>query len=226
MPIPSQQTAAVTGTDSLIMKEVPVPSIKPNEVLVKVEAAAINSTDWKHLFFGLSVPDAIAGCDLAGIVVKIGSEVTDISVDDTGIGFVYGSNKARPDTGSFAQYAAVKSQTFFKLNNLKKSESNDIPRGIPTTFEGASSLGVSLVTIIISLLHNLGGTFGLSKSKPEESEKYLLIWGGSSSTGQIAIQFGKLIGWKVITTASKKNHDELKNLGADFIFDYHDIDVV
>ncbi len=226
MSIPSQQTAAVTGTDSLIIKEVPVPSIKPNEILVKIEAAAINPTDWKHLFYGLTGPGAIAGCDLAGTVVKIGSEVTNISVGDVGIGLIHGSNKAGPHTGSFAQYGALKSHAFFKLDSLKRSESDEIPRGIPTTFEGASTLGVSLVTIIISLLHNLGGSFGLSKTKPEESEKYLLVWGGASSTGQVAIQFGKLIGWKVIATASKKNHDELKELGADFVVDYHDSDVV
>ncbi len=95
---------------------------------------------------------------------------------------------------SSSQYAAAKSHLFFKLNSLKKSESDNIPRGIPTTFGGASSLGVSLVTIIISLLYNLGGSFGLNKTKPEKSEKYLLVWGGASSTGQIAIQFGKLIG--------------------------------
>ncbi len=227
MSIPSKQTAAVTGTDSLVIKEVPVPSIKPNEVLVKIEAAAINPTDWKHLFYGLyGAPGAITGCDLAGVAVKIGSEVTNISVGDAGVGFVHGSNKAGPHNGAFAQYAIVKSHLFFKLNSLNRSESDNIPRGIPTTFEGASSLGVSLVTILISLFHNMGGSFGLSKTKAEESEKYLLIWGGASSTGQIAVQFGKLIGWKIITTASKKNHAELKELGADFVVDYRDPDVV
>lgn len=47
----------------------------------------------------------------------------------------------------------------------------------------------------------------------------LFVYGGSSSVGQYAIQLAKLSGYKVITTASKRNHVLVKNLGADLVFD-------
>jgi len=57
-------------------------------------------------------------------------------------------------------------------------------------------------------------------------KRTLLIWGGASSIGQYAIQFAKLGGLHVITTASPKNFDLLKGLGADEVFDYRDENVV
>lgn len=47
----------------------------------------------------------------------------------------------------------------------------------------------------------------------------LFVYGGSSSVGQYAIQLAKLSGYKVITTASKRNHELVKGLGADLVFD-------
>ncbi len=226
MSIPSTQLAAITGTDSLIIKEVPVQKPGADEVLIKVEAAAVNPTDWKHLLYGLTGPGAVSGCDLAGEIVEVGSAVTNLAVGDFGVGLIHGSNKVEPKNGAFTYYAVGKAHLFYKINKLVKSDSSEIPRGVPTTFEGASSLGVSLVTIAISLFLTFGGSFGLTKTKPEEAEKVILIWGGASSTGQIAIQFAKNIGWKIVTTASKKNEAELKALGADAVFDYNDADVV
>jgi NADPH:quinone reductase-like Zn-dependent oxidoreductase len=51
---------------------------------------------------------------------------------------------------------------------------------------------------------------------------WVLIYGGSTSTGTIAIQFAKLSGAKVVTTCSPRNIDHLKSLGADEAFDYND----
>jgi len=47
----------------------------------------------------------------------------------------------------------------------------------------------------------------------------LFVYGGSSSVGQYAIQLAKLSGYKVVTTASKRNHELVKSLGADLVFD-------
>ncbi len=229
IPIPSTQTAAILGKnkDVLEIKQIPVPKIASDDVLVKVEASAVNPTDWKHLVFGWGAPGTVSGCDIAGSVAAIGSNVQNVKIGDTGFAFIHGSNTVAPQTGGFSEYAVVKSHLFYKFKNpLHKSKENEIPQEVPTTFEGASSLGVSVVTIAISLVHNLGGSIGLSEKNPEEANKYLLIWGGATSTGQVAIQFAKLIGWKVIVVASKKNEDQLKALGAEAVFDYHDSDVV
>jgi len=47
----------------------------------------------------------------------------------------------------------------------------------------------------------------------------LFVYGGSSSVGQYAIQLAKLSGYNVVTTASKRNHELVKSLGADLVFD-------
>jgi len=47
----------------------------------------------------------------------------------------------------------------------------------------------------------------------------LFVYGGSSSVGQYAIQLAKLSGYKVVTTASERNHELVKSFGADLAFD-------
>jgi NADPH:quinone reductase-like Zn-dependent oxidoreductase len=54
----------------------------------------------------------------------------------------------------------------------------------------------------------------------------ILVWGGSTAVGHHAVQLASLSGYKVITTASLKNHDWLKSLGATTCFDYRDPEVV
>lgn len=70
---------------------------------------------------------------------------------------------------------------------------------------------------------------GLPKPDEDTSKvagKWLLVWSGSTSVGQYAIQLAKLSGLKVATTASPKKHDLVKSLGADFVVDYKDPEVV
>jgi len=54
----------------------------------------------------------------------------------------------------------------------------------------------------------------------------VFIWGGATSIGWHAIQLAKLIGLKVLTVASSKHHDTLREIGADEVFDYNDADVL
>jgi NADPH:quinone reductase-like Zn-dependent oxidoreductase len=63
-------------------------------------------------------------------------------------------------------------------------------------------------------------------TKPGDPQRTILIWGGASSVGQYAIQFAKLGGLRVLTTASAKNFDLVRGLGADEVFDYRDEGVV
>jgi NADPH:quinone reductase-like Zn-dependent oxidoreductase len=97
-----------------------------------------------------------------------------------------------------------------------------IPEG--WSFEEAAQLGVTPLTAL-QCLHE---TLDLPSPFEVESgrKRTLLIWGGASSIGQYAIQFAKLGGLHVITTASPKNFDLLKALGADEVFDYRDENVV
>ena len=50
-------------------------------------------------------------------------------------------------------------------------------------------------------------------------ETWIFIYGGSSGVGQFGIRFAKLSGYKVVTVASPRNHEFVKSLGADAVFD-------
>ncbi|GMF62986.1 unnamed protein product [[Candida] boidinii] len=60
----------------------------------------------------------------------------------------------------------------------------------------------------------------------EQKGKAIIIWGGATATGALAIQVAKILGLEVLTVASKKHEANLKSLGASAVFDYHDSDVV
>lgn len=58
------------------IQEVPVPKLRDDYVLVKVNAVGLNPTDWKHIDNGIADAGARIGCDYAGIVEAVGSKVT------------------------------------------------------------------------------------------------------------------------------------------------------
>ncbi|EMT64029.1 Zinc-type alcohol dehydrogenase-like protein C2E1P3.01 [Fusarium odoratissimum] len=59
-----------------------------------------------------------------------------------------------------------------------------------------------------------------------QSDTVVLIWGGSSSVGQYAIQIAAIFGFKIVTTCSPHSFDLVRSLGASHVFDYNDSDVV
>lgn len=88
----------------------------------------------------------------------------------------------------------------------------------------------NFVTVFHSLTKDLGMETPWPKPKtyvPKDSEQPILIWGGSSSVGQFAIQILRYYGYKnILATASRKHHEKLLDLGAKEVFDYNDSDVV
>lgn len=58
------------------VQQVPVPKLRDDYVLVKVNAVGINPTDWKHIHLGLAEAGSRMGCDYAGTVEEVGSKVT------------------------------------------------------------------------------------------------------------------------------------------------------
>lgn len=98
------------------------------------------------------------------------------------------------------------------------------------SFEEAAQLGVAPLTAL-QCLHEtleLPSPFESEATKRPlaQSQRTILIWGGASAVGQYAIQFAKLGGLRVVTTASSRNFDLVKGLGADSVFDYRDESVV
>jgi NADPH:quinone reductase-like Zn-dependent oxidoreductase len=94
------------------------------------------------------------------------------------------------------------------------------------SFEEAAQLGVGPLTALQCLHQSLELPSPFEAIRPRDSQRTILIWGGASSVGQYAIQFAKLGGLRVLTTASPKNFGLVRGLGADEVFNYRDEGVV
>ncbi|KAF2802229.1 enoyl reductase [Mytilinidion resinicola] len=187
---------------------IPVPPPRDDYIIVKTKAVALNPTDWKSLHSRFT-EGAIAGCDYAGIVEQVGSAVTNgLKVGDRVAGFVRGADPDKID-GAFADIIAAKGDLQIKIADS-------------VSFEEGATLGVGISTVGQGLYQALGLPFPPQKVKEPTT---ILIYGGSTATGTLAIQFAKLSGCEVITTSSPRNFDLCRSLGADQTFDYKEPDV-
>ncbi|MEG0497138.1 MAG: NADP-dependent oxidoreductase, partial [Carnobacterium sp.] len=185
------------GKDELKEMQVDNPKANAKQVVVEVKATSVNPIDWKlregylQQMMDWAFP-IILGWDVAGVISEIGEEVTDWKVGDE----VF----ARPETTRFGTYAEY---TIVDQNLLAKIPAN-------VSFEEAAAVPLAGLTA-------WQGLFDHGKLKKGET---VLIHAGAGGVGTYAIQLAKSIGAKVITTASKKNHDLLIELGADQVIDY------
>ncbi|MCJ1399246.1 hypothetical protein MMC11_002448 [Xylographa trunciseda] len=127
-------------------------------------------------------------------------------VGDKICGMAHGGNASQHEDGAFAEHIVAKADVQSK-----------IPENL--SFEEASTLGVGISTVGQGLYQSLGLPL---PSNPAKEAFPLLIYGGSTATGTLAIQFAKLSGLTVVATASPHNHSLVKELGADAVFDYND----
>ena len=183
------------------LREVEIPTIGANEVLVKIIASAVNPVDAKIRvsgYFGKSNLPIILGYDAAGIIEKIGDSVTDFKQGDE----VYYTPKLVDNPiGTYAEYNSVEASIVaIKPKNLSFEESAAIPLAGGTAWDA----------IIRRIKIQVGET--------------ILIHGAAGGVGTYAVQFAKASGAKVIATASQKNHQVLRELGADVVIDYHEKD--
>ncbi|KAL1306686.1 hypothetical protein AAFC00_005356 [Neodothiora populina] len=200
----TMQAIRMTAPTKAEVQTVPLPKLRDDYVLVKVEAVALNPTDWKHIKW-LSKPGNTIGCDYAGTVVEVGSKVTKAwKKGDRIAGFTHGGNEVENEDGCFAEYCVAKGDLQMKIpDNL--------------SFTEAATLGVGVTTVGQALCQSLGLPL---PTEPTKEQTPLLIYGGSTATGVLAIQYAKLAGLKVIVTCSPHNFDFVKSLGADAAFDY------
>ncbi|KAI9769514.1 MAG: hypothetical protein M1840_003991 [Geoglossum simile] len=209
MALPKSQYAVLVRGEGVVevANDAKIPELRDNYVLVKTVAVALNPTDWKHVDY-LPTPGALLGCDYAGTVVKVGKGVTKVFKEGDRIaGFVHGgiANQDQLEDGAFAEYIVAR---------------GDIQIPIPEnmSFEEAATLGVGVTTVGQALYQSLKLQL---PSKPVEGGIPVLIYGGSTATGTLAIQFAKLSGYTVVTTCSPQNFPLVKSLGADAVFDYN-----
>ncbi|KAI0760988.1 GroES-like protein [Trametes elegans] len=203
----------------VVTSEWPVPAPGPDEVFVKVVAAALNPVDWKIQTYGTSSTyggttqgfPRSSGYDGAGIIEAVGSEVKNRAKGDR----IVFQGWRDPARSTFQQYVAVPAE----LTAI-------IPEKI--SFEEAASIPSGLITVIVGLYYpapNQAKPTGLIPpwevgGDTKYAGKPALVIGGSSSVGQYAIQVAKYSGFSpIIATASPHNEPLLRSLGATHVVD-------
>ncbi|VAI19351.1 hypothetical protein VPH35_084108 [Triticum aestivum] len=191
------------GAEGLKHVEVPVPSPKKGEVLLKMEAASINPIDWKiqkgmlRPFLPGKFPFTPVG-DLAGEVVELGSGVTNFKPGDKVISISF------PSGGGLAEYAvAPASLTVARPPEVSAVEGACLPAAGGSALQLLKLAGVSF-----------DGTSGTT------GPKNVLVTAASGGVGHYAVQLAKLAGLHVTATCGARNVDFVRGLGADEVLDY------
>ncbi|MEV6482955.1 NADP-dependent oxidoreductase [Streptomyces sp. NPDC051576] len=187
------------GPEVLEEVEVERPAPRPNEILVRVRAAGVNPTDWKHRATGgfLGEPPFVLGWDVSGVVEAVGIGVARFSPGDE----VFGMLSYPFGHGSHAEYVSAPAR-FFVLK----------PAGIDHVQAGALPL-VSLTA-----------WQALVEAAELRSGQRVLIHAAAGGVGHVAVQIAKARGAYVIGTASAGKHDFLRELGVDEAIDYRETD--
>ena len=190
--------------DQLEIGSLEYPDPQEGEVLVRVKAAGVNPVDAAivHGYLKERLPHnfpVIPGWDLSGVVESRGFSARRFDVGDE----VYAYAR-RPfvQWGTFAEYVTIpESYLSEKPSNISFPEAGAIPLVGLTAYQSLYDAG------------NL------------QEGQTVLILGASGGVGSFGIQLTKAKGAHVIGVASEKNHDYMKNLGADEVIDYHGTDV-
>lgn len=177
--------------------DIPKPTPKEKQVIVKLHATSINPIDWKlrEGYLKAMMPfefPIILGWDVAGIVEEVGGHVQDFKVGDR----VF----ARPETtnrGTYAEYTIVDTHLLAKIpDNISFEEAACVPLAGLTAWQ---------------CLFDFGNI--------QKGDK-VLIHAGAGGVGTFAIQLAKNVGAYVAATAGTHNVEFLKSLGADEVIDY------
>jgi NADPH:quinone reductase-like Zn-dependent oxidoreductase len=185
------------GPDVLALVERPEPEVGARDVRIAVKAASLNPLDFKirdgklKLVMAMKPPIAL-GCDVAGVVDRVGAEVTGLRVGDE----VY-ARLEKHRMGGLAQYVAA-------------DESVVAKKPASATFEQAAAIPLAALTSLQAL----------REAAKLVSGQRVLIHAGAGGVGSLAIQLAKILGLHVTTTTSTKNVEFVRELGADAVVDY------
>ncbi|OXS31802.1 NADP-dependent oxidoreductase [Streptomyces sp. XY006] len=187
------------GPEVLKTVEIERPVPRPNEVLVRVRAAGVNPTDWKHRATGgfLGEPPFVLGWDVSGVVEAVGIGVAAFVPGDE----VFGMLPYPFGHGSHAEYVIAPVRALARK-----------PAGIDHVQAGALPL-VSLTA-----------WQALTEHADVQPGQRVLIHAAAGGVGHVAVQIAKERGAYVIGTASAGKHDFLRELGADETVDYRETD--
>jgi len=188
---------AFGGSNVLSLDEVPVPVPQDDEILVRIHAASVNPVDYKIRAGGYRAVDQSKlpfpmGRDASGVVERCGKDVGSIAAGDA----LYAMSGM--GQGTYANYVIVKpNECCAKPQSLDHAHAAAIPLAALTAWQG---------------LFDHGGV---------KRGQRVLIHGGAGGVGHLAVQFAKAAGAHVIATASGRDVDFVRELGADEVIDYH-----
>jgi len=205
----------------LVLRDIPEPIPKPNEVIFRVKAAALNYDDiWGMRGKPLAVPlPHVSGTDAAGEVTAIGDNVKNIKVGDRVVSHGNMSCRVCAACTDGREYDCRQRKIwgfetgplwggYCEIAHLPEINVVKIPDNV--SYEEAAAASMTLLTSWHMLV-------GRAKIKPGQ---IVLIMGGSSGVGIFGIQIAKLYGCTVIATASPDKLEKLKELGADYAVDH------
>ncbi|RDW58274.1 hypothetical protein BP5796_12204 [Coleophoma crateriformis] len=184
-----------------------------NELVIKVHYAAVNPTDYimqDNPYMKFEYP-WIFGVDVAGEIFQLGSAVTRFKIGQRVIGH------CDSILTNLITHAGFQSYTICREILVA-----EVPNELPLA--NAAVLPLSVSTAASALF--IGQNLALPSLDPKPTGKTVVIWGGSSSCGSSAIQMAVAAGYKVVSTASSSNAEYVKSLGATFVFDHKDPNVV
>ena len=207
MSQPHPKSIYLNSSGELAVKEVKDSYIpQGSQSLVKVQYSGINQCDLN--FFHAGLHSYITGFDLAGTVVEAGP-TSPFKVGDIVCGMSPVSFPKPSSVGTHQDLAIGEADLLYP-----------VPTGLGLKDSGAVCLTAQ--TAIDALFNGLGfGLPGANFGGKHTKDHPILIWGGASSVGVLAIRIAKAVGFNpIFTTASPKNHATLKSLGATECFDY------
>jgi NADPH:quinone reductase-like Zn-dependent oxidoreductase len=196
------------STDMLSLQEVDKPVVTDKGVLIKVQAASVNSGDWhlmrgtpflSRLMFGGILKPKIKtlGMDVAGRVEAVGKDVTQFQINDEVFGDISGCG-----FGAFAEYVcADESALVLKPTNTSFEQAATVPAAALAALQGLRDLGQI------------------------QSGQKVLINGASGGVGSFAVQIAKAFGAEVTALCSTKKMAMVQSLGADYVIDYTQVDI-
>ncbi|SFW88873.1 NADPH:quinone reductase [Amycolatopsis australiensis] len=189
------------GPEVLREVRLPKPVPGPGEVLVRVRAAGLNPTDWKHravpgLFLG--EPPFVLGWDVSGVVEATATGVTVVKPGDE----VFGMLPYPSGAGSHAEYVTGPARAFaLKPATIDHVQAGALPLAALTAWQA------------------------LVDTARLQAGQRVLIHAAAGGVGHLAVQIAKARGAYVIGTASAPKHGFVRSLGADEVVDYRTTDV-
>ncbi len=209
--LPTTQRAVVVGAEGSnveVAQSIELPELEPDAVLVQVAAVALNPVDTKMLH-GFLDAGCVLGLDFAGTVVAAGPDQPAwrrLEVGDRVFGCTDGSDRRRPRVGAFSQFTACRGSILIKMPDYM-------------SFATAAAMGNAIFSSGFALFHSLQLPGSLTERA--ERSQWVLIYGGATATGTMALQFLRRAGHKPIAVCSAKHFDLAKEHGAVAAFDYH-----